>query len=443
MQHQFDQMETALSTGQLQFVTDQLKQWHPADVAKFIEALPGALRTDWLSRHSEVLNAEILTALDQDLCKSILQNLDTYTIAIFIRDLESDDAFLLLECLEATKQADVLNALPYHQRAQFKVTLTYPEDSAGRLMQREVFALPHYWTVQQALQYLDQERSQLPQSISNLFVLDDYHRPIGVISLTDLLKNDRHTLLSGIMDAQTHTINMSMDQEDVALLFRQYNLLSAPVVDDLGVLIGMITIDDVMDVMEEEAEEDLMKRGGILSPHFHASLLSTSVTRIQWLLITLMSSLLAAMVVQRFEVVLSQKIALAVIMPIVAAMGGNAGTQVITVTIRALALRELSTSSMIRYFTKELSISILNSCFFAFLLGIVVFIWFKDFLISFILSASVFLNIMFAGVIGVIFPILFDHFKKDPAVSSGPLLSTFTDIAGFAIFLGLASYFLM
>ncbi|MGL5720193.1 MAG: magnesium transporter, partial [Alphaproteobacteria bacterium] len=309
-------------------VVELLDALHPSDTARLIQYLRGDHRLQLMDLLRARLNPEVLSFLDETVRSEVLSFLGTEELAEALARLESDDAFLILEELEETRRQEVLEAFSSKNRAIFEEILTYPEDSAGRLMQRELVAVPSYWTVQQTRQFI-LENKHLPEHFYNVFIVDPKHHPLGVVPLSKLLTTAPEISLTDVMHTDLHRIMATVDQEEVAQVFRQYSLVSAPVVDASGRLLGIITVDDVVHVIDEEAEEDIMHLAGVSESDFYAPILSTSFARIRWLLVTLINTLIASGVISQFQTTLEKKIAVAVLMPIVAAMGGNSGMQVV------------------------------------------------------------------------------------------------------------------
>lgn len=434
-------LEDALHDGNKSHVEHLLEPLHAADVAVVIEYLSPTLRHRLLDILRSHFDPDILFHLDETVREEVIDHLGAQEIAHAITGLESDDVVELLEDLDEDQQQEILAAIPNPERDVVEKALTYPEDSAARLMQREVVCVPGYWTVGETLKYMTEE-TQLPDKFYDVFVVDPKHTPLGGISLSLLLKYPPLTTMAEIMDKDIKQIPALMDQEDVAHLFQKYGLVSAPVVDTTHRVVGMITIDDVMDVIEEEAERDIMHLSRVAESDFYEPLLSTSYSRIRWLLITLLNMLLAAAVISQFQHTIEKMVALAVLMPISAAMSGNAGMQVVTVTVRALATRELGGVNMSRAIGKEIMVGLLNGGFFGLILGCIASFWFNDTNLGVVLGGALVLNMVWAAAAGVILPILIDKMDMDPAISAGPFLTTTTDLLGFASFLGLAHVFL-
>jgi len=318
-------------------------------------------------------------------------------------------------------------------------SLDYPESTAGRRMQTEFVAVPPFWTVGQTIDYM-REDDDLPESFTQIFVIDPTFKLVGALDLDRVLRTKRSVKVETIMRETTHPIPAEMDQEEAAQLFEQYDLLSAAVVDENNRLVGVLTIDDVVDVIQEEAEEDLMRLGGVGDEELSDSIGSTSRSRVPWLMVNLLTAFLAASVIGLFEATIQQIVALAVLMPIVAGMGGNAGSQTMTVTVRALATRDLDIHNAWRIVRREAGVGLLNGTLFGVLIGIVAGTWFQDYNIGGIIAAAMLINMIAAALAGIMIPLLLDRFGADPAVSSAVFVTTVTDVTGFFAFLGLAAW---
>ena len=435
-------LEESLEAGQEARIQRLLAPLHAADVAVVIEYLSPALRHRLVNLLRPHFNPEILTHLDETVREEIVALVGPRTIADVIKTLGCDEIVALIEDLDKQQQKEILALIPTRERQIVQQALAYPEDCAARLMQRDVVCVPATWTVSQAIQHVAGEPA-LPEKFYDLFVTDAHPKPLGVVPLSLLLRHPSKTLMSDIMDVDIKPIPALMDQEDVALLFRKYGLVSAPVVSDEGCMLGIITIDNIVDIIEEEAEQDIMLLARVTESDFYEPLLSTSYSRIRWLIITLLNTLLAVFVISQFQPTLEKMVALAVLMPICAAMSGNAGMQVVTVTVRALAMRELGGTNMNRAIWKETLVGIINGVVFGGVVGCIASFWFENSALGVVLGVSLVLTMISAAVGGVVLPILISRMKLDPAISAGPLLTTTTDLLGFAIFLELAHVFLM
>lgn len=435
-------LEEALEEDDSARIAQLVEPLHAADVAVVIEYLSPALRhhfIEWLRPH---FDPEILSHLNETVREEILDQLGTRDIAEAITGLKSDDAVALIEDLDQQQQKEVLDSIPVGERLILEEVLTYPERSAARLMQREVVCIPRSWTVKEAMLHMTKDKS-LPEKFYDLFVIDKHYVPLGSVPVSLLLQQSPSTKLTDIMSTDIKRIPALMDQEEIALLFRKYGLVSAPVINDDGHIVGMIMVDNVVDVIEEEAEEDIMLLARVTESDFYEPLLSTSYSRIGWLLITLLNTLMAVTVISQFQHTIEKMVALAVLMPICAAMSGNAGMQVVTVTVRALANRELAGSNMSRAIWKEVFVGLINGVVFGAVMGSIAAFWFTDSTLGMVLGCALILNMVWAAVGGVLLPIVIDEMGMDPAISAGPFLTTTTDLLGFATFLGLASLFLV
>ncbi len=435
-------LEIALEQGQTAPIQTLLKPLHAADVAVAIEYLSPTLRQHLVDILRPNFDPEILLHLDETVREEIVSLVGPHTIADVIQHLENDEIVALIEDLDPQQQYDILACLPPKERLIVQQALTYPEESAARLMQRDVICVPPTWDVAQAIQHVAGE-PELPEKFYDLFVTDPQRKPLGIVPLSLLLRHPSATKLADIMEETVKPIPALMDQEDVALLFRKYGLVSAPVVDTKGSIMGIITVDNVVDVIEEEAEKDIMLLSRVTESDFFEPLLSTSYSRMRWLIITLLNTLVAVFVISQFQPTLEKMVALAVLMPICAAMSGNAGMQVVTVTVRALATRELGGTNMNRAIWKETLVGIINGLVFGVILGVIAALWFDNPTLGIVLGTSLILTMLSTAVGGVIFPIVIAKMKMDPAISAGPLLATTTDLLGFAIFLELAHLFLV
>lgn len=435
-------LEEALESGENEQVEHLIEPLHAADVSVVIEYLSPTLRYRLIEHLRPHFDPDILFHLNETVCEEVVEQLGTREIAEAITGLKTDDAVALIEDLDEHQQKEILDSIPLGERLILEEVLTYPEDSAARLMQREVVCVPSSWTVEEITRYMAKEET-LPDKFYDVFVVDINQILRGEVPLSLLLRQPPSTKITDIMSVDIKPIPALMDQEEVALLFRKYGLVSAPVVDDKGRIVGMITVDDVVNVIEEEAEEDIMLLSRVTESDFYEPLLSTSYSRIGWLLITLFNTLIAVIVISQFQHTIEKMVALAVLMPISAAMSGNAGMQAVTVTVRAIANRELGGSNMNRAIWKEIFVGLINGVVFGAMMGSIAAFWFSDSALGMVLGGALIFNMVWAAVGGVILPIVIDRMGMDPAISAGPFLTTTTDLLGFATFLGLANYFLI
>ena len=398
------------------------------------EALVGLLRRD--------LDPEVLTELDEEVRDEVLEQLDSKEIAAAARNLETDDAVHLLEDLPDAERAEVLAELTEEERSEIERALAYPEDSAGRMMQRSLVKVPQSWSVGQVIDYC-READDLPEDVYDLFVVDRSGRLKGSVPLGRMVRTKRPVPVLDIVDPDISSVKATADKEHVAHLFRDQNLVSCPVVDDRRRLLGVIMVDDVVDVIDEEAEEDLLKMGGVGHDDMHANTVRTVQLRGLWLAVNLFTAVIASLVIGQFEGAIEKIVALAVLMPIVASMGGNAGTQTVTVAVRALAMGELTAANALRFIGKEIAVGGLNGFIFAILMGAAVIGWYHDWRLGAVIGAAMICNLVAAALAGTLIPLGLEKLGVDPAVSSTVFLTTVTDVIGFLAFLGLATLFLL
>ena len=435
-------IRTALDVGAASEAAALTLTLHVADQADLFEQLGREQRTTLIAEIREKLDPELLSHLDETVRAEVLEILSPEEVGAAIAQLETDDAIDLLEDLDEPEQAALLETLPIPDRVALEQGLTYPEDSAGRLMQRQLVVAPEFWTVGQTIDYLRVDEA-LPDDFYDIYIVDPKFRPVGSIPLSRILRSKRDVHLNELVMKELHTVPVEMDQEEVGFRFSQYDLVSAPVVDADGRLLGVITVDDVVEVIEEEAEEDILRLGGVSETDIFASPVKTSFRRFPWLLINLATAVLASIVIAQFEGAIGQIVALAVLMPIVASMGGNAGTQTLTVVVRALAVREVTTANAFRVLIKEFFAGGINGLLFMAAGLAVALLWYGDPLLGMLFGLAMVVTLVAGVLAGVCIPLLLDKLGFDPAVSSGVFLTTVTDIVGFFSFLGLASFYLL
>ena len=414
---------------------------HPADLADLLTFLDKNQRTYILKVLDQEQYTNVLAELDDTIIDETFEESEDAKIVQSISEMETDDAINLIETLEPDVQKNILDQVNPSIREIFQESLNYPEDSAGRRMQKEFVSMPSYWTVGQAIDHL-REEADLPDDFYELFVVDPSNRPLGSVSVSRVLKSKRNIKLNDILDASPKFVDATMDQEEVALFFEQYSLVSAGVVDVHNRLIGRITADDIVWVLQEEAEEDILRLGGVSESEMNQSIGRSTKRRFIWLFLNLLTAILASYVISLFDASIEKMVALAVLMPIVASMGGNAGTQTLTLTVRSLAIKELVKNNRKKVFLKEIVISSLNGFIFAILTGVAAYLWFEDLSLSIIVGAAMIINILSAGLFGFLIPYIFDKIKIDPALASSVFVTTITDVFGFLSFLGLASIYL-
>lgn len=414
-----------------------------ADTAELLEKFNDEDRREILEMYSERITPQAFSELVPELRRQALESMPAEDVATIISELETDDALDIIEDFGDDFQRDVIRKLSAKTRLALEEGLSFPEDSAGRLMQREVVAVPEFWTVGKTIDYLRSASPDLPEEFFDIIVVTPSYHVTGEIPLRRLVCSRRSVKLADIKLDDAHPIPATMDQEEVADIFRRDNILSAPVVDENGRLLGVITIDDVLDVIDEEAEEDFLKLAGLEQSDLYHGTFSTTVTRFRWLFVNLLTAILASVVIGFFDATIEQIVALAVLMPIVASMGGNAGTQALTVAVRALATRELSSTNAWRIIGKETIIGTLNGTVFAILAGLATAIWFASPMLGLVIAIAMTINLVIAGACGAGIPILLSRLGADPAVSSAVFLTTVTDVVGFFAFLGLAAVLLL
>ena len=415
---------------------------HPAEIADLIEMLRGPMRTQLVELLRPKFDPVVLTELDETVRDEVAEQLGTETIAKAIASLDSDDALNLISTFEETKQRRVLHEISYSLRSMLEEGLAFPEDSAGRLMQREFVAVPTFWTVGEVIDFL-RESDDLPDDFYDVFVVDPRHRLIGYVALNRVLRAKRPVLVRDIMIVEFVSVPVNMDQEEVAYVFAQQDLVSAPVVDDNERLIGVITIDDIVDVIHQEAEEDLMRLGGVREDDLYAAVIDTGKSRFAWLFVNLFTAVIASVVIGLFQGTIEQVVMLAVLMPIAASMGGNAGTQTLTVAVRAIAMKELTTANAYRVMSKEILVGTFNGVLFALIVGVIAWIWSGSIGIGVVMAVAMVITLIVAGFAGAAIPLALSRTRFDPAIASGVFLTTVTDVVAFLAFLGLGTWFLV
>ncbi len=416
---------------------------HPADIADLLEQVNAYDRGRLLRLYDRAFDGEILSELDDAIREDVMAMLSPHTLAEAVRDLDSDDVVDLVEDLEEPQQEALLDVLPDSERVAVEQALSFPEGSAGRLMQREVVRAPEHWTVGQAIDFL-RNSDDLPEQFYHIVLVDPRMHPIANVTLGKLMGSPRATLLKDITEEVFQVVPVTQDEGEVAYAFNQYHLISAPVVDEEGRLIGQITIDDAMAVLDEEHEEDILRLAGVgEESSLSDSVFETTKRRVPWLAVNMVSAICASLVISMFEDTISALVSLAILMPIVASMGGNAGTQSLTVAVRALATKDLTGANAWRVIRRELLVGVLNGLCFALLLGVVEMVWFGSVELALVIGAALICNMIIAGFAGTIVPLLLEKLGVDPALASGTFVSTTTDVMGFLIFLGLATMVLL
>ena len=423
-------------------VRTRLADLHAADVADFLERIAPTERASVLDAIRPVLDPGILPELDETVRGELVDLLGTHELAQAVAGMDDDDAVEVIADLDEGTRATILAHLPHEDRAIVERALAYDEYTVGRIMQGAAVVVPGHWTVGETIDYLRSDEG-LPDTFFDVFVVDPLHRPVGSLPLSRILRNRRPTALNGLMEGEPVVLPAAMDQEEAAFLFRQQDLTSAPVVDGSGRLVGVLTIDDVVDVMDEEHEDDLLKLGGLGTDDLYHAALATTARRLPWLIVNLATAVLASLVIAQFEDTIAAVVALAVLMPIVASMGGNAGTQTLTVAVRALATKELSATNALRILLKEAVVGGVNGLLLGLVAAAATAAWFGSLMIGAVMAAAMIVNLLAAGFFGIAIPVILERMRIDPAVASSVLLTTVTDVVGFFAFLGLAAVLLL
>ncbi|UWQ55045.1 magnesium transporter [Leisingera caerulea] len=437
------QILAAVEQGDQQALTELLEGLHAADIADLLEQIESAERTRLIRLYDREFDGEILSELDESIREEVIEILNPLVLADAVREMESDDVVDLLEDLEVPQQEAILDALEDADRVAVEQSLSFPENSAGRLMQREVVMAPEHWNVGQAIDFM-RNSEDLPEQFYHVVLVDPRLHPVGNVTLGRIMAAKREVPLTDLLEETFQVIPADQDEEDVAYAFNQYHLISAPVVDDEGRLVGVITIDDAMIVLDEEHEEDILRLAGVGEESSLADrVIETTKRRFPWLAVNLVTAVLASLVIAQFEAAIAQIVALAVLMPIVASMGGNAGTQSLTVAVRAIATRDLTGSNVWRVIRREVLVGLVNGVIFAIVMGLVGLAWFGSPLLGVVIAVAMVVNLVVAGLAGTVIPVLLEKTGIDPALASGAFVTTVTDVVGFFAFLGLAAAVLL
>lgn len=420
-----------------------LEPLHPADIADLLEQISAAERRALVALHPSAIDGDVLSELDEGVREEIIEALPRAALAEAVRELDTDDVVDILEDLETQDQAFILEALESDDRVAVESAMAWPEESAGRLMQAETVTAPEHWTVGQAIDHL-RAAEWLPDQFYHVILVDPRHRPVGYVTLGRVLAARREVPLASITEDSFRTIEATRLQSEVALIFNKYHLISTPVVDGAGRLVGVITIDDAMIVLDDEHEEDLLRMAGVQSEAALSDSIFEAVRgRVPWLAVNLVTAVLASSVVGLFSGAIETLVALAVLMPIVASMGGNAGTQTMAVTVRALATRELTPANALRVVFREGAVGVMNGVIMGLGVGLVALLWFGTPMLGVVIALAMLGTLMVAALAGIAIPLLLNRLKIDPALASGPFVTTVTDVVGFFAFLGLASLVLL
>jgi magnesium transporter len=431
-----DAVREAVEDGDTGRAYELVEPLHPADIADLLELLEKPERYALAAAITDLMTGEVIAELNDYVRDEMMEALPAAAVATIAEQLDTDDAVQLIEDLQPEDQRAVLAELDPEDRAAIESALAYPEESAGRLMQRELVAVPEHMSVGDLIDYL-REREELTTEFWEVFVVDHRHRPVGTCQLSWIMRSPRHVALADVMKREQTLIPVSMDQEEVALRFQKYGLISAAVVDESGRLVGQLTVDDIVHIIQEEAGEDALLLSGAGEGDINEPLRHTYSARVRWLIANLGTALIASLIINAFGAAIEQLVALAVLMPIVASIGGNAGTQTMAVTVRAIATNQLTQSNTRRILTRELRVALMNGATVAVLVGLATALVFTPQLGG-VIALAVVINVLTAGMAGVVVPVMFDRLDQDPAVASSVFVTMITDSMGFFAFLGLA-----
>jgi magnesium transporter len=435
-------VSSALEEGDTARVRALTLGLHEADLADLIQLLRPEERAALIAALGDDFKAAALPELDEGVRDQVLEEMPAEQVAEVLQQLDSDEAVYLLEDLDEEEQKDILAKLPYFERIALQRSLEYPEDSAGRIMQTDLIAVPPFWSVGQTIDYM-REASDLPDRFYEIFVVDPAYHLIGSVALNRLLRAKRPTTIESITEEDIRPIPVESDQEEVARQFERYNLTSAPVIDEDKRLVGVITADDIVEVVQEEASEDILRMGGVAGESVSDNVWETTRLRFTWLLANLGTAILASFVISLFEATIEEMVALAVLMPIVASMGGNAGTQTMTVAVRALATQDLGRVNAVRVILRESAVGLLNGLLFAVIMAAIAYFWFGSDQLGLVIGVAMVVNLFAAALAGILIPLGLDALDLDPAIASGVFVTTVTDVVGFFAFLGLAALWLV
>ena len=433
---------SALASGNRVDLTEVLEPLHPADIADIIEQLNTTDRARFIRLYDTEFYGDILSEIDEHIREEVIAELKPDVLAEAVRDLESDDVVDIVEDLEEEQKETILNALDEGDRVAVQSLLSYPEQSAGRLMQREVVMAPEHWSVGMAIDFLRND-AILPDQFYHIVLVDPRLHPVGNVSLGKLMSSKRSVLLKEIIEDVFQVIPADQDEADVAYAFNQYHLISAPVVDMENRVVGVITIDDAMVVLDEELEEDIMLLAGIGDSSVSDTIIETVRGRLPWLVVNLVTAILASIVIAQFEATIAQFVALAILMPIIASMGGNAATQSLTVAVRAIATKDISSTNIGRVIRREVGVGILTGLIFAVSMGLIGVFWFGTAMLGVVIAISMLINLVVANLAGTTIPVILEKLGIDPALASGAFVTTVTDVVGFFAFLSIAGILLL
>jgi magnesium transporter len=414
---------------------------HESELGDILEALDSDQRANLVSLTGGDFDYASLTEVDEAVRLEVVNSIPNEQIAEAVTDLDSDDAVFILEDMEQTDRDEILSLVPFEERSRIIRSLDYPEETAGRRMQTEFVAVPPFWTVGQTIDYLRDDKN-LPESFYEVFVIGPSFELIGYVTLDNILRTQRKTKIEDIKETTIHPIPVLEDQEEAARVFEQYDLVSAAVVDESNRLVGVLTIDDVVDFIQQEADEDIKRLAGVGDEELSDSVLEITKSRFTWLFLNLITAIMASAVIGIFDATIQEMVALAILMPIVASMGGNAGTQSMTVAVRGLATKDIDNYNMVRTIRREVLVGLLNGIFFAVLIGVISAFWFSNPSLGYIIGIAMVVNMLCAALAGILIPIFLEKMHIDPAIASSVFVTTVTDVVGFFAFLGLAAWWL-
>lgn len=420
-----------------------LSDLHPADFSDQFEQLTTEQRENLIEGMPELISGDVLAELEDEVVEDILPLLPSDQLTKALKDVDNDDATQIFEEMEAPQRAEILRAMEPDDRAVMEASLKFDDETIGRLMQREFVAAPPFWTVGDTIDHMRNTGEALPDLFFNIYVIDTAFQPIGYVPVSQLMRKERNVILSTIAIDKLITIPQNMDQEEAAYLFEKYNLISAPVIDEASRLVGMMTVDDIIEIIQEENKEDMLAMAGVSEAGLTDTALTTVKARAPWLFVNLLTAILASLVIAQFDFAISEIVSLAVLMPIVASMGGNAGTQALAVAVRNLTERDLTAQTSWRAVRREGGAAIIIGFIFALALAVITYIWFKDLQLALVAFIAMLINHIFAGLAGILVPLGLKRSGADPAVASSVFVTTVTDIVGFFAFLGFAALILL
>lgn len=437
------ELKLALEMEDDQAMLASLSDLHPADFADQLEELTSEERVELISRAPNLISGDLLAELKDEVVEDILPLLPAAQIANALTLIDNDDATQIVEEMDDAQREDVMEALEPTERAALEASLAFDDETIGRLMQREFVAAPRFWTVGDTIDHMRTTGEELPDLFFNIYVIDADFKPLGYVPVSKLMRLPRKVMLESVIEDLIVTIDQDVDQEEAAYYFEKYHLISAPVVDKDGRMVGMMTVDDILHIIQNENKEDILALAGVNDAGLTDTAFTTVKSRAPWLFVNLLTAVLASVVIAQFDYAISQIVALAVLMPIVASMGGNAGTQALTVAVRALTERDLTSRTAWRAVRREALAALIIGIIFAVVLSLIAFVWFGNPELALVAFIAMIINHLFAGIAGVSVPLALKHYGADPAVASSVFVTTVTDIVGFFAFLGFAAMMLL